>query len=76
MTIVGCGFGKCGTVTECLDCGRAPGKAPTTRVTYKYKCTVCGYVDAYWTELPEALRGRCHQPNIDRCPGNLEKVES
>jgi hypothetical protein len=24
---VGCGFGKCGIVTQCLDCGRAPTKA-------------------------------------------------
>jgi hypothetical protein len=24
-----CGFGRCGTVTECMDCGRAPGKAPS-----------------------------------------------
>jgi hypothetical protein len=24
----GCGLGRCGTVTECADCGRAPGKAP------------------------------------------------
>jgi hypothetical protein len=23
-----CGLGLCGTVTECPDCGRAPGKAP------------------------------------------------
>lgn len=56
------------------DARRARAGKP--RVTYLYKCTVCEYVDAYWTELPEALLGRCHQPNIDKCPGSLQKVES
>jgi hypothetical protein len=38
-----CGLGLCGTVTECADCGRAPGKAParTEACEWGPHCPAC-----------------------------------